>query len=83
MQEGDMKQLLSIVYKLLIAIGLSLTLIFMAIRVIAETPIEPTERHPSAYSQLCWYVIKYYDINGHIIGSSAKEIECEDIIIKT
>jgi len=79
MQEGDMEKLLSIVYKLGITIGFSLVLIFVAIRLVAETPIEPEEKHPSAYSQICWYVIKYYDINGDIVGSSAKETDCGDI----
>lgn len=78
MQDNDLEQLSSIVTRLSIAIGFSLVLIFIAIRVVAETPVEPQERHPSAYSQICWYVIKYYDINGNVIGSSAKETDCED-----
>ncbi len=78
MQDNDLEQLSSIVTRISIAIGFSLVLIFIAIRAVAETPVEPEERHPSAYSQICWYVIKYYDINGNVIGSSARETGCED-----
>ena len=79
MQDKDLEQLSSIVTRLSIAIGFSLVLIFITIRVVAETPVEPKEKHPSAHSQICWYVTKYYDINGELITSSAKETDCKDI----
>jgi hypothetical protein len=51
----------------------------LTMNLLAETPVEPKEKHPSAHSQVCWYVTKYYDINGDLITSSAKETDCKDI----
>ena len=50
-----MEKLISIVTKLGITIGLSLVIIFMTIRVVAETPIEPQDR-PNPPEDPCWYV---------------------------
>ena len=54
------------------------TALVLAMNTLAETPVEPKEKHPPAHSQICWYVIKYYDINGELITSTAKETDCED-----